>query len=119
MLYVRLLPGRGAIHTVAAVARAAAHWAPVLKTAVRTPPAALDLRELPPPIDAFEYRTGPPVDLFEYRRRSALLQVCVVLACVRVCIFVVQAKRTRLPPDPPVSAVARAAEGVGGSHDAH
>ena len=49
MLCVWLLPGRGVIRTVAAVARVAAHSAPVLKTAVLTPPAALDRWEASPP----------------------------------------------------------------------
>ena len=69
-----------------------------------------------PPTDPFEYRTGPPVDLSEYRWRRALLQVCVVTACP---FWGWGAKRTRPPPYPPVPVVARAAEGGGGSNDAH
>ena len=99
MLCVWLLPGRGVIHTVVAAARVAAHSAPVLKTAARTPLVALDRWE-PPPIDPFKHRTGPPVDLSGYRWRRALLKVCVVLACSVFFLRGGGAKRMRPPPVP-------------------
>ena len=78
-LCLLFIPGVGHNLPVAAAARVAAHSAPALKEAVRSPLTPFDRWGLPS--IPWKSRTGPPVDPSKYRWRRALLQVCVVPAC--------------------------------------